>query len=453
MRSATLRLLNSLSSEYGILLVLILVCGVFSAATVTTQSPEGADGGDRLAREVIARTQSGARIAIVVRGTEKDAAFADALRARLEAAGRVVVHDVRGSPADVRQALEGLSNRREAVAVIAAHPEMANKPFLENARDKYPGLGDPAVFAPSTSTWPTFLTSTNLLNIANQISVIAILAIGMTMVIVAGGVDLSVGSLMALSSVIATRFIRDAAGAEAASPAGTVLGAAVAMAVCAAVGAASGSCVAAMRMAPFIVTLSLMLIGRGAASILSQGQSIYQVPESFKWLGTGMVFGRVPYAVLLMLGLYAVAHFVMSRTVFGRHVYAVGGNAEAARLAGVPVRRVVVTVYALSGALAGLGGVVTASQFNSGSHNYGDMYELYAVAAAVVGGASLRGGEGKMIGTLLGALLIAVIQNGLNLTGVGSHPQKVVLGAVILGAVVLDQWKKSGWSVRRLVRA
>src|SRR5258708_31826175 len=127
MRSATLRLLNSLSSEYGILLVLVLVCGIFSALTVTTQAPEGADGGDRLAREVIARTQAGARIAIVVRATEKDAPFPDALRARLRAAGRVVVHEVRGSPADVREALEGLSNRRAGAAGIAAPPGQANQ--------------------------------------------------------------------------------------------------------------------------------------------------------------------------------------------------------------------------------------------------------------------------------------------------------------------------------------
>jgi len=164
LRSATLRLLNSLSSEYGILLVLVLVCGVFSALTVTTQAPEGADGGARLAREVIARTVPGGRVVIVVRATEKDAAFADALRARLEGAGRTVVHEVRGTPADVREALEGLSNRREVVYGDRGAPGNGEQAVSGNPREKYPGLGDPAVLAPSSSTWPTFLTSTNLLN-------------------------------------------------------------------------------------------------------------------------------------------------------------------------------------------------------------------------------------------------------------------------------------------------
>src|SRR5262245_14379664 len=193
MRATIVRLLGFLSAEYGILLVLILVCGVFSLLTLTKQAPEGAEGGDRLAREVVARTTAGASVVIVARPTEKDAAFAEAARTRLMDAGRTIVHEVRGDPSEVREALESLSKRNVAVSVIAAHPELANKPFLDNPRQKYTGLGDPVVVAPSSSTWPTFLTYTNLLNVANQISVIAILAIGMTMVIITGGVDLSVG--------------------------------------------------------------------------------------------------------------------------------------------------------------------------------------------------------------------------------------------------------------------
>src|SRR5207302_10738217 len=155
-----------------------------------------------------------------------------------------------------------------------------------------------------------------------------------------------------------------------------------------------------------------------------------------------------PNAVLLMVVLYAAAHILMTRMTLGRYVYAVGGNAEAARLSGVPIRGVLLFVYALSGALAGLGGVIMASQLKSGSPTYGQMYELYVIAAVVVGGTSLAGGEGKVLGTLIGSFIIAVIQNGMNLTGVKSFPQRVVLGLVILGAVLLDRFKQHTWRLR-----
>jgi len=189
---------------------------------------------------------------------------------------------------------------------------------------------------------------------------------------------------------------------------------------------------------PFIVTLAMMLVASGLAYLLAQGQSVYQLPDSFVWLGRGANFLGIPNAVLLMLLLYAAAHVLMSRMKLGRYIYAVGGNREAARLSGVPVNGVLLFAYATSGILAGLGGVVTASQLKSGSPTYGNMYELYVIAAVVVGGTSLSGGEGKMLGTLIGAFTIAVIQNGMNLTNVESYTQKVVLGLVILAAVVLD---------------
>jgi ribose transport system permease protein len=202
---------------------------------------------------------------------------------------------------------------------------------------------------------------------------------------------------------------------------------------------------------PFIVTLAMMLVGSGLAYLLAKGQSIYQVPESFIWLGRGTLSGTVPNSVVLMGFLYLVAHIVMSRMTLGRYLYAVGGNREAARLSGVPVAAVLLFAYTLSGALAGVGGIVTASQLKSGSPNYGTMYELYVIAAVVVGGTSLSGGEGKIFGTLIGAFIIAVIQNGMNLTGVESYTQKVVLGLVILGAVLLDMLKKRDW-LKRLGR-
>ena len=276
---------------------------------------------------------------------------------------------------------------------------------------------------------------------------IAIIAIGMTLVIITGGIDLSVGSLVALSAVVTTWLIAHVGGAEQAGATAMVLACLAGIGISAALGLFSGAMITVFAIPPFIVTLAMMLVGSGLAYLLAKGESIYQVPETFIWLGRDTV-GGLPISVVLMIILYIVAHIVMSRMSLGRYVYAVGGNREAARLSGVPVAAVLLFAYTLSGALAGLGGIVTASQLKSGSPNYGTMYELYVIAAVVVGGTSLSGGEGKIFGTLIGAFIIAVIQNGMNLTGVESYTQKVVLGLVILGAVLLDMLKKGGWFQR-----
>ncbi len=275
---------------------------------------------------------------------------------------------------------------------------------------------------------------------------IAIVAIGMTMVIITGGIDLSVGSLIALAAVLAAGFIRDYAGAAEASPLGMTVACILAILICGLVGAFSGAMVTLFAappfLPPFIVTLAIMLVGRGLASTLAKGESIYQLPDSFVWLGRSADLFKIPNAVVLMLVLYGAAHGMMAHMRIGRYLYAVGGNREAARLSGVPVRRVLLFAYIACGLLAGLGGVIMASQLKSGSPTYGNMYELYVIAAVVVGGASLNGGEGRMFGTLIGALTIAVIQNGMNLTNVESDAQKVVLGLVILGAVLLDTLRR-----------
>jgi ribose transport system permease protein len=195
-------------------------------------------------------------------------------------------------------------------------------------------------------------------------------------------------------------------------------------------------------MPPFIATLGMMLVASGVAYLISGGESIYQIPEGFVWLGRGTAFLSIPNAVVLMIVLYAIAHVLMSRMKIGRYIYAVGGNVEAARLSGVNVFAILLFVFGISGMMAGLGGVVLASQLKSGAPTYGLLYELYAIAAAVLGGTSLSGGQGKVIGTLIGALIIGVIQNGMNLTGVESYTQKVVLGLVILGAVLLDMLRR-----------
>jgi ribose transport system permease protein len=213
--------------------------------------------------------------------------------------------------------------------------------------------------------------------------------------------------------------------------------------LCGFIGAFSGAMITRFGIPPFIVTLAMMLVGSGLAYILAKGQSIYQIPESFVWLCRGADFLSIPNAVLLMLLLYGLAHILMSRIKLGRHLYAVGGNSEAARLSGVPVRRVLMFAYIASASLAGLGGVIMATRLKSGSPTYGGMYEPYVIAAVVVGGTSLTGGEGRMFGTLAGAFTIAVIQNGMNLTNVESYTQKVVLGLVILGAVLVDKTRNT----------
>ena len=306
-----------------------------------------------------------------------------------------------------------------------------------------PALAGATVLVPPPYRWPTFLLPSNLRNVANQIAVIAILAIGMTMVIITAGIDLSLGSLIALAAVIVA-WVVGRLGGEGASTAAMLLAALATIAACGVAGAFSGVMVTRFAVPPFIATLGMMQVASGLAYIISAGKPIYRLPERFVVLGRGVdPLLAVPWAVWLTAALYVAAHLLMGRTVLGRYLYAVGGNPEAARLAGVPVGRVLLFAYVASAALAGLGGVVMASQLRSGAPTYGLMYELYVVAAVVVGGTSLAGGEGTIAGTLVGALIIAVIQNGMNLTNVESYTQKVVLGLVILGAVLLDRLRRS----------
>jgi ribose transport system permease protein len=366
------------------------------------------------------------------------------VRKRLEAAGVQVVGDVRGRPYDARAELERLADSGSKLDAIAANQPTSSWAVLRHVSARFPKLGDVPVLTPPRYWWPNFLKADNLRNIADQIVIIAILAAGMTFVVITGGIDLSVGSLIALSAVTATLLIRDVAGAESATVSGMIWACLAAAALCGLCGLFSGAMVTFFQVPAFIVTLAMMLAARGLASEVSRGASIYQVPASFLWLGGGADLLGIPNGVLLMIALYVASDVVMTRMTLGRYVYAIGGNAEAARLAGVPVRRVLLLVYALSGVLAGVGGAVMASRLRSGAPTYGLMYELYAIAAVVVGGASLSGGEGKMFGTLIGAFIIAVIKNGMNLTGVTPFRQDVVFGAVILGAVLLDRLKKHG---------
>ncbi len=438
-------------SNYGMLAVLILLCAFFSWVTVQEQERSGTDAAAALARDLQGAAPPPKRVLIVARTGEEDARFADALAQRLAAVGIEVAGKVQGEPRDVRKAIQEIVDASGPIDVVATTRQCADWPLLGNLEAAFPSLAGARVCVPASYTWPTFLKTANLLNVTSQIVVIAVIAIGMTMVIITGGIDLSVGSLVALSAVVTAWLIRRLGGEAATGPA-MVLACGGAVLACGAVGAFSGLVITVFRIPPFIATLAMMQVASGLAFLIAQGQSIYQIPDSFVWLGRGADLMGVPNAVLLMAALYAAAYVLMSRTVLGRYIYAVGGNAEATRLSGIRVRGVLLFVYVVSGLAAGLGGVVTASQLKSGAPTYGQMYELYVIAAVVVGGTSLAGGEGKILGTLIGALIIAVIWNGMNLTGVESYTQKVVLGLVILAAVLLDMLKKRSWPWRLLRR-
>ncbi|NOX56768.1 MAG: ABC transporter permease [Planctomycetes bacterium] len=440
-RAKPIRNLSRLTSEYGMVLVLLLLCGFFSAMTVSQQHPTGESAAVRLAKQLAADFRPGATVLIVARRHAEDAAFSKRLQQELAARGFDVLGAVNGEPKDARRALQQIAASGRRLDLIACTQTTSTWLVLSDVNRDFPRIGPTRLVTPQPYRWPNFLKSDNLLNIANQIAVIAIVAIGQTVVIITAGIDLSVGSLIALSAVASTLLIRDFAGAEQAGTWGMTLACLGGIALAGLIGALSGITITLFGVPPFIATLGMMLFASGVAYILSQGQSVYQVPDSFVWLGRGADLFGIPNAVVLMLALYAVAHVLMSRSVWGRYVYAVGGNREAARLSGVPVRRVILLAYVLSGALAGLGGIVMASQLKSGSPTYGQMYELYVIAAVVVGGTSLAGGEGKVLGTLIGAFIIAVIQNGMNLMNVESYTQKVVLGLVILVAVLLDRLK------------
>ncbi|MBL9174697.1 MAG: ABC transporter permease [Verrucomicrobiales bacterium] len=431
--------LSRLLAEHGMVLVLLLLCAYFSIVTLTPQSATGVEAARQVADVLREFPGGSARVLIAVSDQPGDPEFATEIERLLAGSGVRILDVARGEPRQAREALQRISASGGRLDAIACTPVSGAWLVFTDLKSDFPSIGEPRRIVPREYRWPNFLKSGNLLNIANQIAVIAIVAIGMTFVIITGGIDLSVGSLIALSAVLTARFIRDYAGGTEAGTAGMILAAIASILSCGILGAFTGSMITRFGIPPFIVTLAMMLVGSGLAYILAHGQSIYQLPDSFVWLGRGADFGRMPNAVVLMLVLYALAHVLMTRMTPGRYLYAVGGNREAARLSGVPVRRVLLLAYVASALLAGLGGVIMASQLKSGSATYGNMYELYVIAAVVVGGTSLSGGEGRMLGTLTGAFTIAVIQNGMNLTNVESYTQKVVLGAVILGAVLLDR--------------
>ena len=283
---------------------------------------------------------------------------------------------------------------------------------------------------------PDFLTLGNLLDVTRQVSINAVISFGMTLVILLGGIDLSVGSILAVSSLVVALLMRGGESATLATAVGILCGALM--------GAANGLLVTKGRVAPFIATLGTMTLLRGLALVLCQGSPISGFPsEFFAALGGGYLARMIPLPVVWMLVLFTILWFVLDRTVFGRHVYATGGNPEAASLSGVNVDRVQILVYTLSGFTAAVAGIILTSRLDSAQPTAGEGYELDAITAVVLGGTSLAGGRGWIFGTLLGALLIGVLNNGLNLVGVSAFYQQVIKGSVILLAVLLDRAPKT----------
>ncbi len=285
---------------------------------------------------------------------------------------------------------------------------------------------------------PSFLTIGNFVNVALQIAIYGILAVGMTLVIITGGIDLSVGSVVALSGVAAAAVMEKVSGQAGLS---ILLAAVLGIGLGLVSGGFSGLMITRLRVPPFIVTLALMTIGRGLAFILTGGFSIANLPLRFGFLGRGHL-GPIPIPVVTMAVIFATGYLLLSKSQYGRYIYAIGGNEEASRLSGIETKRVVQGVYLINGGLAGLAGITLASRLGAGVPNSGLQYELDVIAAVVVGGTSLMGGSGSVMGTLWGTMFIGILNNGLNLANVDPYTQKVALGVVILLAVLLDRMKK-----------
>jgi ribose transport system permease protein len=281
-----------------------------------------------------------------------------------------------------------------------------------------------------------FLTADNLLNITLQTSLTAIVAVGMTLVIITAGIDISVGSLIAFVGLISASILKLDLPLGLSLPGSVLIG----LLVGAISGVIYGVLITKMKMAPFIVTLAAMAVWRGLAYIYTDGRPIWGLPEEFNALGNGRILG-IPIPTIIMAVTFVVAYIVLNHTKFGRYVYAIGGNIEAARLAGINTARVLILVYVIDGVLTAVSGILLASRLSSGQPNAGLTYELQVIAAVAVGGASLMGGKGTIVGTFIGAMFIGVLRNGLNLVGVGSYYQEVTLGLVILAAVLIDQAK------------
>jgi inositol transport system permease protein len=296
-----------------------------------------------------------------------------------------------------------------------------------------------AIFSPDNS----FLKPQNLINVVRQISVIGLLALGVMLCIIALGIDLSLGSVLAFSAVISASLVQQPGWKEALYPdlqVPAILAVAAGLGVGLLLGGFNGFLIATFRIPPFIATLGMMTMARGFAYIYSNGRPVSTLREEFLWIGGGDIFG-IPVPIIIFLTVIVLTHLMLNYTRFGRHVYAIGGNEVAARVSGVNLGWTKLRIYAFSGLMAGIGGVVITARTQSATPALGIGYELDAIAAAVIGGTSFAGGIGTVWGTVVGALIIGVMNNGLDLLNVSPFYQQVVKGVIIIVAIVIDERK------------
>lgn len=287
-----------------------------------------------------------------------------------------------------------------------------------------------AMFLMLTLSTPAFLTTRNIINLSRQISVNAILAMGMTFVIITGGIDLSVGSVLAVGGVISASIV-----ASGAVPVWIAVISGIA--VGGLLGLINGLVVSRLKVAPFVITLAMMTIARGIAYVYTDGRPIVGLPDRFRVIGRDSI-GFIPVPVIIMILVIVFCWFLLQHTLFGRYVFYIGGNREAAKVSGINIKRMLTLVYTFNGLIAGLAGVVLASRINSGQPQAGLTYELDAIAAVVIGGTSLAGGVGSITGTFIGAVIMGMINNGLNLLRVSAYYQMIIQGIIIVLAVTMD---------------
>jgi len=280
---------------------------------------------------------------------------------------------------------------------------------------------------------PHFLTNTNLSSVVRQTAVINIMALGMTMIIVSGGIDLSVGAILALSGLIGTMAMEAGQPIPVAIVIGLLTGGAC--------GLVNGFLITRLRINPFIVTLGTLGIIRGVTLIISNGLPVHNIPKAYSFLGEGNLLG-VPFVLWILLLCALAVHVIMEHTKLGRYAFAIGSNPDAAWYAGIPVGFHTTAVYAIGGLLTGLSGMIEASRLMTGQPTAGQGYELQAIAAVVIGGGSLRGGEGSVVGTLVGAFIMGLLSNGSDLLGISPYLQQAIIGGVIILAVTFDELRK-----------
>jgi ribose transport system permease protein len=307
--------------------------------------------------------------------------------------------------------------------------------WIHNARQLGTFIGLIGIIIFFWAWTPYFLTMSNIINIAQQTTINAVIAVGLTFVIISAGIDLSVGSIMAFSGVVLASLLKADQPMIVAVSAGLLTGA-----FC---GLINGLLISYGKLPPFISTLGMMSVARGAALLYTDGRPVSGFDADFRFIATGEIF-HIPVPIIIMIIIYLIAHVILTRTKLGRYTYAIGGNEQAALLSGINVKLIKTIVYSLGGMLSGVAAVLLSARLNSAQPIAGIMYELDAIAAAVIGGTSLVGGEGKISGTLIGALIMGVLRNGLNLLGVSSFIQQIVIGSVIIMAVLIDmQLKKN----------